>query len=114
MANTYKILAQSYPAAATPTTLYTVPASTNTIVSTLIIANQAAANDTVRVSVAIGGAADASAQYIYGGNIANGMSISSLNSFAATMGITLAATDVIRVWSANGTCSFNLFGQEIT
>jgi hypothetical protein len=40
MATTYKVLGQLNPAATTPTTLYTVPASTSTVVSTITICNQ--------------------------------------------------------------------------
>ena len=42
MATTYKVLGQSNPAATTLTTLYTVPASTQTVISTITVANQAA------------------------------------------------------------------------
>lgn len=110
MANTYKILAQSFPLLATLTTLYTVPALTSAIVSTLCIANQSATvADKVRVSVAIAGAADEAKQYVF-----YDLTLAANNSFAATFGITLATTDVVRVYSANGTTSFILFGQEIT
>jgi hypothetical protein len=36
------------------------------------------------------------------------------DSFAATLGITLATTDVVSVYATLATLSFNLFGQEIS
>jgi len=42
MATTYKVLGQSKPSAATNTTLYTVPASTAAVISTLAICNDSA------------------------------------------------------------------------
>jgi len=39
MATAYKVLAQSAPSATTETTLYTVPAGTSAVVSTMAIAN---------------------------------------------------------------------------
>jgi hypothetical protein len=41
MPTTYKVLGQSAPAAVTATTLYTVPSATQTVVSTIVIANTA-------------------------------------------------------------------------
>jgi len=40
MANAYKVLAQSNPAATTNTDIYTVPSATETVISSIIIANQ--------------------------------------------------------------------------
>ena len=39
MATNYKVLGQSNPAATTATSLYTVPAATQTIVSTVVVTN---------------------------------------------------------------------------
>jgi|LauGreDrversion2_3_1035106.scaffolds.fasta_scaffold15770_2 membrane-bound inhibitor of C-type lysozyme len=47
MATTYKVLGQSNPAAATATTLYTVPAATSTVVSTINICNQSVSADSL-------------------------------------------------------------------
>jgi hypothetical protein len=109
MAETYKILAQAAPAAATLTNLYTVPASTSTIVSTITISNQSATADTFRISVAPGGAADATSQYIVFNATVNGN-----DTIGLSYGLTLSATDVIRVFSTNGTTVFQAFGVEIT
>jgi hypothetical protein len=70
--------------------------------------------DQIRVSVQVAGAADATKQYIYGGSSGLGLTVALNDTFAATLGITLAATDVVKVYSVNGTTSFNLFGAEET
>lgn len=107
MADVYKVLGQSAPVAATLTTLYTVPASTSTIVSTLVVANRGATSATYRISVAIGGAADAPQQYI-----AYDATIGANETVALTLGMTLAQTDVIRVYSSSGNLTFVAFGVE--
>ena len=109
MALTYKILGQSNPAATTATDLYTVPPSTNTVVSTLQVCNQAATDATFRVSVRQAGAATNAKQYL-----AYDTTIPANDSIALTLGITLAATDVVTVYASTTTLSFNLFGSELT
>lgn len=104
-----RILGQSIPAANTLTTLYTVPGATSVVISTLVICNQSNQPANFRVSVAISGAANDLRQYVYFDEI-----ISSMRAFPVTCGWTLATTDVVRVQSSNGLCSFNLFGAEIT
>lgn len=115
MAVTKKVLGQVMPTAATLTTLYTVPAATSATCSTITACNHSNTTaDTIRVSVQIAGAADATKQYIFGGSTSAGLSVAANDTFAATFGITLAATDVVKCYSTNGTTSFNLFGAEET
>ena len=106
---TIKILNRSSPAATTITDLYTVPAATSVVASTLTVCNQNVAKIKFRVSVAVGGAADAPKQYIY-----YDVELLGKNSFTFTIGFTLAATDVVRVYSDTANTSFNLFGVEVT
>lgn len=109
MAETIKVLGQLKPAATTLSTLYTVPAATTAVSSTITVCEQAAAATTFRISIAVAGAADDPKQYIvYGAALA----ANETKSF--TLGITLAATDVVRVYSASGNVSFNMFGAENT
>ena len=109
MATIYKVLGQSAPTAATATSLYTVPAATSTVVSTINVVNTAAsAADTIRIAVRPAGATLATQHYIV-----YGVSLSAASTFTYTGGVTLAATDVVTVYSANGTSSFNAFGSEI-
>jgi hypothetical protein len=109
MADAFKILGQAKPAATTLVDLYTVPAATSTTVSTLMICNQSTTATSFRVSVAIAGAADALQQYeVFDAPIQGNDSI------PMTLGITLSATDKLRVYSGSGTVSFNAHGVEIS
>jgi hypothetical protein len=108
MATSYKVLGQQNPAATTATTLYTVPAATSAVVSTLVICNQAAAAATYRISVRPAGAAQTTAMYL-----AYDVSVSANDSTALTLGVTLATTDVITVYASAATVSFIAFGSEI-
>lgn len=108
MATAYKILGQSAPAATTEADLYTVPAATETIVSTITICNRSTTAATYRISVSPNGAATANSQYvIYDGLIVG-------NGFAAlTLGATIDATDKIRVYGSSANLTFQAFGTEI-
>lgn len=109
MTDTVLILAQSKPAAATLTDAYTVPGATSTTVSTIVVCNQSSTATSFRISVAEAGAANTAAQYLY-----YDVAIPGNDTFCATIGATLAATDVIRVYNTLATLSFNVFGVEIT
>lgn len=109
MAETRKILAQAFPSAAVLTDVYTVGVSTQTVISTVVVCNTGGVGTTFRISIAKGGAADTTSQYIY-----NGLFIDAYDTFATTIGITLGAGDVVRFYSANGYLTINLFGVEIT
>jgi len=109
MAETYKILAQSKPGAASLIDAYTTPGATSTVISSLTVCNQSAVPTTFRISVAIAGALDTPAQYLY-----YNVPIAGNDTFAATLGITLAATDVVRVYNTLANLSFNFFGVENT
>lgn len=116
MASTYKCLAQNAPSAATATSIYTVPASTSTVISSFIAHNTSTtATDTFKLAIRVANAADNIKQYIYGGNTAStGLAVTPLDTFVANIGITLAATDQVYIYSTNGTMSFSLFGTELT
>lgn len=109
MANVYKVLGQSNPAATTATTLYTVPAATSAVCSTLTICNQAASTATFRIAIRPAGAALAAQQYI-----AYDTTIAANDILTLTIGMSLATTDVITVYASTSTLSFNLFGSEIS
>jgi hypothetical protein len=105
---TYKILGQAAPSATTETDLYTVPASTQVIVSTLVVANRNAADATFRISVSAAGAATADKDYL-----AYDLIVPGNGQYTATLGITLGATDKIRVYGSSADLSFNAFGSEL-
>ena len=108
MATTYKVLGQSNPSATTATTLYTVPAATQAVVSTIVIANLAASAATFRISIRPAGAAQTNAMYV-----AYDITVGASDSTALTLGITLGATDVITVYASTANVSFTAFGSEI-
>lgn len=108
MTTTYKVLGQSFPAATTNTNLYTVPANTSAVCSTLAICNQGAST-TFNVAIRPAGAAITSSQYIVYSNYVN-----QYDTVFLTLGITLATTDVVTVYAGANTLSFSLFGSEIT
>lgn len=107
MATSYKILGQVNPAATTATTLYTVPAATSAVCSTLSICNQGV-SATVRVAVRPAGAGLSASQYIVYDAVVNAN-----DTLFLTIGIALSATDVVTVYSSTATVSFGLFGSEI-
>jgi len=109
MPTTYKVLGQSAPSATTATTLYTVPAATSAVVSTLAVCNRATTAATYRVAVRPAGAALASQHYV-----AYDATLPGLATDTLTLGVTLAATDVITVYASTANLSFNLFGSEIS
>ena len=108
MANTYKVLGQSNPAATTATTLYTVPASTSAVVSTIVICNQTGTAATFRIAIRPAGATLAAQHYV-----AYDVTVGASDSTALTLGITLATTDIITVYGSTATLSFAAFGSEI-
>lgn len=108
MATTYKVLGQVVPAATTNTTLYTVPSATSAVCSTLSICNLGVST-TYRVAIRPAGATLTNQHYIvYDG------AINSTDSVLLTLGITLAATDVVTVYAGTANVSFNLFGSEVS
>lgn len=108
MATTYKVLGQVNPSATTATTLYTVPASTETVVSTITVANQAATAGTYRLAVRPDGESLAAKHYL-----AYDVSIPANSTHTYTIGATLNAADVITVYASSTSQSFNAFGSEI-
>jgi glucose-6-phosphate dehydrogenase assembly protein OpcA len=105
----YKVLGQNNPAATTATTLYTVPTSTSAVVSSLTIANLASTATTFRVAVRPAGATLASQHYL-----AYDASLPANDTTILTLGLSLAATDVVTVYAASANVAFSVFGSEIT
>jgi len=109
MATSYKVLGQSAPSATTNTDVYTVPAATETVISTVIIANRAATAGTFRLAVRPNGAAIADQHYL-----AYDIPIAANDSTTLTLGITVDATDVITFYASSANMSINVFGSEIS
>lgn len=108
MATTYKVLGQSAPSATTNTDVYTVGSGKSAVVSTITIANRAATAATYRIAIRIAGTTIANEDYITYDSTVNAN-----DTIALTLGITLAATDVVTVYASTANLSFNLFGSEI-
>lgn len=110
MATTYKILGQSAPANTSNADLITVGASKSQIVSTLVVSNTTATAATCRVFARIGGAAAAASNAIVYDVSVPGNGIQAL-----TLGITLAATDVITIQTGTANAlTFTAFGTELS
>lgn len=110
MSEQFRILGQAAPAATTMADLYTVVSPvTGTVSSTLSVCNTSTSSTFFRIAVRPAGAALALVHYLYfdaalGGNV----------TLAITIGITLAPTDVVSVYSDNGLVTFHLYGTEVT
>jgi len=105
----YKVLAQSAPSATTATDVYTVPAATETVISTIIIANRAATAGTFRLSVRPNGGTQTNAMYC-----AYDVPVAANDSTTLTLGLTVDAADVITAYCSSADMSINIFGTEIS
>lgn len=108
MAVNYLILGQAAPSATTNTDLYTVPTSTQAIVSTLNICNRGAATS-FRVAARKSGATLANQHYVE-----YDVAIAANDSINLTRGMALGAGDIITVYAGTANLSFTAFGTEIT
>jgi hypothetical protein len=106
MATTLKVLGQKAPNAASETDLY-APSGVSVVASSLVVCNRAASPSTFRVSISVGGGGTATKDYLY-----YDLTIDGNNTFAATLGITLTSTDIMRVYSSTANLTFTLYGQE--
>lgn len=109
MATVRKVLGQSAPAANTNTDLYAVPAATSTVCSSIMVANRGVSATTFRVAVRPAGVALDDEHFLY-----FDVELPGFDTFAGTLGVTLAATDVVTVRAGNSNVSFSLFGEEVS
>jgi hypothetical protein len=109
MATTYKVLGQSAQDAGVDVNLYTVPADTQAVISSIVIANRHTQSATYRIAVRPAGATIANQHYI-----AYDVSAAASDSITLTLGITLGATDIITVSASSDLLTFSAFGSEIT
>jgi hypothetical protein len=108
MPTVYKVLGQVATAATTDTTLYTAPSSTSVVVSTINVCNRGGAT-TFRIAVRPAGATIANQHYL-----AFDTTLPANDALAVTIGVSLAATDVITVRATSANVTFAAFGAEIT
>src|SRR6185369_9732000 len=109
MTDTLKVLGQNTPSANTATTLYTVPSSTSTVVSSITVCNTNTTDVKIRVWVQVAGASDTTKQYIY-----YDVTVAGNETIVMSAGISLATTDVIRIQADTTNVAFSAFGVEIT
>ena len=109
MANAYKILGQVADASANDVELYLVPASTEAIVSTIIVTNREAAANTFRIATKSDNSAVATTDYV-----AFDTSIAANDSITLTLGITLQAAAEISVGASDANVTFQAYGTEIS
>jgi hypothetical protein len=110
LATTYKILGQSEPANANNATLYTVPASTSAIVSTITVCNTSANDTTFRIFVVPqGGSPGTSNAIFYDGDLVANTTIS------FTLGLTLQTGAYVSVRTSTASAvTFQAFGSELS
>lgn len=109
MATNYKVLGQSAPSATTATDVYTVPAATQTIISSIVVAERGGADATFRIAIRPNGDTLATSHYI-----AFDTPISANDVVALTLGVTVDAADVVTVYASSGDVTFSLFGSEVS
>ena len=109
MATSYKILGQAHMTTTSDTDIYTVASATESIISTMIVANIGTVATTFNIALRQDGATLADKHYI-----AKEVPVAANDSTTLTLGMALEATDVVTVAAgAADLLSFNLFGAEI-
>ena len=109
MANAYKILGQVADASANDVELYLVPASTEAVVSTIVVCNREAANNTFRIATKTDNSAVANTDYVAYDSVINGN-----DTITLTLGITLQAGSEISVGASDANVTFQAYGTQIT
>jgi len=110
MATTYKILGQASPSNTTANTLYTVPGSTSAVVSTITATNVSGTADTISIFIVASGDSPTTANALV-----SGAELAANSVQAFTIGVTLAAGDVISVQSTTGSSTtYQAFGSEVS
>ena len=109
MANAYKILGQIADASANDVALYLVPASTEAIVSTIVVCNREAANNTFRIATKTDNSAVANTDYVAYDTV-----IAGNDTITLTLGITLQTGAEISVGASDALVTFQAYGTEIS
>ena len=109
MPETVKSLGQQSPAANTDAALYTCPAATSAVVSSIVVCNTGGAATTFRLHFRDEGAAAATGNALVYDQI-----IAAKETIALTLGITCDAADVIGVRAGAAGVAFTAFGTEIS
>jgi hypothetical protein len=108
MANNYEVLGQTTDTA-TGTALVTCPASTEIVISTIVICNRASASKTFRLYLRPDDEALANKHYL-----AYDSTVNANDTLTMTLGITMNASDKLYVYGSDANISFSAFGTKIT
>jgi hypothetical protein len=100
MANTPKVLYRGAASTTTTTTLYTVPASTSTIVTNIVVSNTGSSSYTFTL-------------YLAGTLLANTVSIAANSIATFDIKQVLATTNTIQGGASNTAVTFHISGVEI-
>jgi hypothetical protein len=110
MPQAHKVLGQAAPADTSNANIYTAGTGVQAIVSTITVANITGSAATFRIACRPAAAAVANQHWI-----AYDASVPANDSLTLTLGISLAATDVLTVRSGTANAiAFSVFGVEIT
>jgi len=106
----YKVLGRKAAAATTAEELYATPSSSAAVVSSIVVANRSASARTYRLAVKpTSGTTLANDHYL-----AYDVTIAANDSVALTLGITLAAGNVIVTYASAADLTFTAFGSELS
>ena len=108
MATTYKVLGQSALAATTNTNVYTVPASTEAVISSITVANRTGSPVTYRVAIRPNGDVLANEHYL-----AYDVTVNGNDTTILTIGLTINAADVVTCYASAASLSIGVYGSEI-
>ena len=108
MPNAYKVLGQ-LASTTSAVALYTCPASTEAVISTIVVANRAAVSKTFTIILRPNDETLADKHYL-----AKDVTVGASDTTALTLGITMDATDKLYISASDTNVSFSAFGSEIT
>ena len=109
MTTTYKVLGQVAPLATTETDVYTVPAATQVVLSTVHVCNRGNTDTTFRLSLSVNGSATATKDFL-----AYDAALPANDFVALTLGLTLDTADVVRIYAGNNNITVAVFGAELS
>lgn len=109
MANTYKLLGQQNPGT-TWTALYTVPAASSAVLSTVVVCNTSTSARSFRLAAVSTSSAVPSGSH----GLAWDTAIPANESIVMTMGATMSGSYCLKAYGSTTDVTFTAFGMEIT
>lgn len=96
------------PAATTLTDLFALRAGAYAVLSSIVVCNHDAGAGSFRIAHAPAAEADDASHYVYFDE-----ALAAKTTFAATLGIVLEPTDVLRIYASNANMSFHVSGSRV-